>query len=877
MPKRIFVAALFFILMCINSKAQSSYELNSDWKCIQASMIKDDGSAISKINYNIQSWKAATVPGTVLTTMLNNKEIPDPFYGMNNEKIPDIYNIGKNYYTYWFVKDFKESAAATEQVYLYLRGINYSCNVFLNGYQLNQQLHEGMFLSQTYNITAYLNHNGKNRLAVIVYPPDFVGNPNGGQGGDGTIAKNVMHQYVAGWDWIQPVRDRNTGIWDKVVIKKTHQINIQNTHIITEVPGIRMVDDKQRSAIIKVSTELQNPTAASVSGVLSYELDGNKISQNVVVLSHSTKTIQLKNLSLQNPKLWWSNTYGPQNLYQLNLKFSIGNIISDIDSNTIGVREIRTYWNDVTHSKEVSVNGQKIFIKGGNWIISDEMLRFSKERYNAEIRFHHDMNLNLIRVWGGAITERPEFYAACDKYGILVMQDFWGSGDCNGRWQDPKKLDDQWSRRKYPDDHNLFIKSAADQIKLIRNHPSLAIWCGGNEITLPEDIFHALKDSLMPLLDGTRWFIDYSNSDSMSYNFLGGNGDGPYGIQDIKTFFETRTYPFNSEVGSVGLSDYTSLQRFIPLQNLTTIPTFENRTMTVDSVWRYHKYSGYSKQMDAYGGAKDVEDFTTKAQIINYDQYRGLIEGFSAHEWEWYTGFIIWKTQNPWSAMRGQMYDYYLDPNACLYGLHTGGEPLHIMFNAADSSVMVVNNKFEAHRDMMLQVLLVDMDGKEKLITQVFSEIGPTTVKKYLSVSRALEKAAKSEGCFLVLRLLDLNKQPVSDNLYWLADSAGNYSGIQNLKSTELNIKVDKIKDGEIKLTLSNPADKPVAFFNRVSLIDPKTQQRILPTFYTDNYISILPDESKTIIINYTQTSVIPVVEINGWNTGKHQYQISQK
>ncbi|HEY2725756.1 MAG TPA: glycoside hydrolase family 2 TIM barrel-domain containing protein, partial [Parafilimonas sp.] len=784
MYKKIFVAAFYCTWMFINLNAQSSYELNSKWKCIQASSIRDDGAAISNLNYNIQSWKTATVPGTVLTTMLNNKEIPDPFYGMNNEKIPDIYNVGKDYYTYWFVNDFKETASLTEQVYLYFRGINYSCNIFLNGHQLNTQLHKGMFLSQTYNITQYLNKNGNNRLAVIVYPPDFVGNPNGGQGGDGTIAKNVMHQYVAGWDWIQPIRDRNTGIWDKVMIKKTHQIKIQNTHIITEVPGIRKVSNKQEPAIIKVSTELSNSTTVSVSGILSYNLDGNIVSEKIIIPAHTTKAVQLKNLQFNDPKLWWPNTYGPQNLYQLNLKFSIGNIVSDVDSSTIGIREIRTYWNDVTRSKEVSVNGQKIFIKGGNWIISDEMLRFSKERYDAEIRFHHDMNLNLIRIWGGAITERPEFYAACDKYGILVMQDFWGSGDCNGRWQDPKKLDDQWTRRNYPDDHNLFIQSAADQIKLIRNHPSLAIWCGGNEITLPEDIFHALKDSLMPLLDGTRWFIDYSNSDSMSYNFLGGNGDGPYGIQNIKTFWGERTFPFNSEVGSVGLSDYTSLQRFIPQEDLTTVPVFENRKMTIDSVWRYHKFSGYDTQMDAYGGAKDVEDFTAKAQLINYDQYRGLMEGFTAHAWEWYTGFIIWKTQNPWTAMRGQMYDYYLDPNACLYGLHTGGKALHIMFNPVDSSVMVANNTFEWHRDMMLQVLLVDMEGKQRVITQVFSEIGPTTVKKYLSVAHALERTAKKEGVFLVLRLLDLNKQPISDNLYWLADSAGNYSGIQNLKST---------------------------------------------------------------------------------------------
>uniref|UniRef100_UPI00240FD668 glycoside hydrolase family 2 TIM barrel-domain containing protein n=1 Tax=Listeria monocytogenes TaxID=1639 RepID=UPI00240FD668 len=118
-------------------------------------------------------------------------------------------------------------------------------------------------------------------------------------------------------------------------------------------------------------------------------------------------------------------------------------------------------------------------------------------------------NLNLMRIWGGALVERPEFYQACDKYGLLVMPDFWMSGDCNGRWLDPLKLEDQWPRRQYPSDHRLFIKSVADQIKLVRNHASLAMWCGGNEITPPKDILTAMQDTLLPQLDGTRWFIPY--------------------------------------------------------------------------------------------------------------------------------------------------------------------------------------------------------------------------------------------------------------------------------------------------------------------------------------------------------------------------------
>src|SRR5690606_2584270 len=210
----------------------------------------------------------------------------------------------------------------------------------------------------------------------------------------------------------------------------------------------------------------------------------------------------------------------------------------------------------------------------------------------------------------------------------------------------------QWTRRKYPDDHGLFLKSAADQIKMIRNHASLAMWCGGNEITLPQDIQTSLRDSILPKLDGTRWFVDYSNSDDMSFNFLGGNGDGPYGIQNIKTFFNHRTWPFNSEIGSVGTGDLASLERFIPEANLVPpVYSSETRRETVDSVWEYHKYIGYNNQVDAYGKTTDLKDWAKKAQLVNYDQYRSLMEGFSAHMWEWYTGVIIWKTQNPWTAL----------------------------------------------------------------------------------------------------------------------------------------------------------------------------------------------------------------------------------
>ena len=869
-----FVTYLFTLLLVAVAPwahAQSSYELNTGWQCSPIARTRGSGTAISSPSYSLAGWMPAVVPGTVLTTLLANKQVPDPFYGMNNTKIPDIYTVGREYYTYWFTNEFREAPKAGEQVWLNFRGINYSGDIFLNGRKVNASPFTGMFLRQSFNITALLNKNGQNRLAVLVHPPDPVGNPNGGQGGDGTIAKNVAHQYVAGWDWIQPVHDRNTGIWDKVTIEKTGSVNVKNPHVVTKVPGKRMPGGPQPPATVLVSTELENATATRQSGVVRYTLNGQVVTKLVSLAPRSTTTVELPPLTLNNPRLWWPNGYGEQPLYPMTVQFLAGGkTVSDEEKLNVGIREIQTEWNTTTRSRQILVNGQKVFIKGANWIISDAMLRFTTERYNAEVRFHRDMNLNLIRIWGGALTERPEFYQACDQYGLLVMQDFWGSGDCNGRWVDPMKKDDQWTRRKYPDDHGLFLTSAADQIKMIRNHASLAIWCGGNEITLPQDIMTPLRDSILPKLDGTRWFIDYSNSDEMSFNFLGGNGDGPYGIQPIHRFWSHRTWPFNSEVGSVGVGDYTSLERFIPRENLVAPVYARNGASKVDSVWTYHKYIGYDTSIEPYGEATDLHDFTKKAQLVNYDQYRALMEGFSAHMWDWYTGTIIWKTQNPWTALRGQMYDYYLDPNACLYGLHSGSEPLHIMYNPVDSTVMVANNTFSYHRDMMMVVKAYDMAGRDTTLTQFFTEAGPTSVRPYIGIGKALQPLAKKEGIFLVLQLLDLDKKVISENTYWLANQSGRYTGLSTLAKAPVQLTAKQSAPGKAEVTLTNPVGNPMAFFNRLSLVDSKTKARILPVFYSDNYVSVAPGQRKTVVIDFTPTaSGIPMVSLEGWNVAE--------
>jgi hypothetical protein len=268
-----------------------------------------------------------------------------------------------------------------------------------------------------------------------------------------------------------------------------------------------------------------------------------------------------------------------------------------------------------------------------------------------------------------------------------------------------------------------------------------------------------------------------------------------------------------------------------------------------------------------------------KAQLINYNQYRALMEGFSAHMWDWYTGTIIWKTQNPWTALRGQMYDYYLDVNACLYGLRKGSETLHIMMNPADSMVMLVNNGFEVRRNLMIEVKTYDvLTGKDSLYTLLFNEVGASMSKKLFPVSGFLSGLNKKEGVFVSLKLFAEQKQLLSENLYWLPGADGNYTALQQMQKTKLNVSAMRVNERQITVLLTNNKANPVAFFNRVALINKQTGQRVLPAFFSDNYLSVLPGETKTITIDFTEkdSKSEKQVQVYGWNVDEQLIDVSK-
>ncbi len=817
-------------------------ELATGWKAIKASDLATDGCLLTQSDPELANWITATVPGTVLTTLVNNSLMPDPFYGMNNEKIPDVYTEGRDLYTYWFYNRFStEGIDSTRQVWLKFRGINYFAEIYLNGQHINTVKHEGMFLREKYNITPYLNNTGYNRLAVLVEPPANPGNPNGGQGGDGTIGRDVTMQFTAGWDWIQPVRDRNTGIWDKVSIEITGDIDIRNSFAKTRVPGERLPAELQDPAFVTFSTELVNDTDEPVEGEAILNFLNNTEKEKVKMGPHSSTIITFREIKQTAPKIWWPNGIGSPSVYPAVITFmGKDGKAHDREDITFGFREAGGYFDEETGSRVFTINGQKVFIKGGNWIASDAMLRLNPDRYDAEVKMHADMNMNMIRVWGGSITERPEFYDACDRYGIMVWQDLWVTGDCNGRWDDPKKSESQECRRDYPDNKSLFIDSFTDQVKMLRNHPSLVMWCGGNEYPPAPGLDDSISLKLEKL-DGTRPYINESTSPDLLRNTIGGNGDGPYGVKDPLWFFTQKWYPFNPEIGSVGLPNIEGLKKIMDEKDL--VPPTDTE---MNQVWRYHKYQGYGGMIESYGEVTGIEDFVMKAQLVGYEQYRSLQEGHNAHMWDWYTGVLIWKSQNPWTALKGQFYDWFLDQNATFYAYKHAAASVHMQFNPADSAIYLLNATPKERKGLKVEAILSDETGKQiwKKDKEIIAAAN-SNVKLWDA-----EVPGRSEGVlFLKLKITYMSTgEQIDESTYWLPAS-GDRKELTQLKEARIVAQMMKSNRGKFTIEIANSGDV-AAFFVRMKVVVALTGEIASPVFFDDNYIVLLPGENRSITVD---------------------------
>ncbi|OWM85363.1 hypothetical protein CDL15_Pgr018987 [Punica granatum] len=791
-------------------------KLDSGWLAARSTDVELTGTQLTTTHPPTgptAPWMEAVVPGTVLATLVKNKKVPDPFYGLQNEAILDIAISGREYYTFWFFTTFQCKLTGNQHLDLNFRGINYSAEVYLNGHKM--VLPKGMFRRHSLDVTDILHPDGQNLLAVLVHPPDHPGSipPKGGQGGDHEIGKDVATQYVEGWDWIIPIRDRNTGIWDEVSVSVTGPVKIIDPHLVSSF------FDNYKRVYLHATTELENKSSSVAECSLNIQLFFYK------------------------PNLWWPNGMGKQALHHVTISVEVKEHgESDQWTHLFGFRKIESHIDNATDGRLFKINGQPIFIRGGNWILSDGLLRLSAKRYRTDIKFHADMNFNMIRCWGGGLAERPEFYHYCDMYGLLVWQEFWITGDVDGRG-------DPVSNPDGPLDHDLFMLCARDTVKLLRNHASLALWVGGNEQVPPKDINEALKNDLQLhpyfetpsetdkspeepstaspkdpslYLDGTRLYVQGSMWDGFA-NGKGDFTDGPYEIQYPESFFrdDFYKYGFNPEVGSVGMPVAATIRATMPPEGWR-IPLFkklpDGYTEEVPNpIWTYHKYIPYSKpskvhdQIELYGTPKDLDDFCLKAQLVNYIQYRALLEGWTSRMWSKYTGVLIWKNQNPWTGLRGQFYDHLLDQTAGFFGCRCAAEPIHVQLNLATYSIEVVNTTSEGLSGVAIEASVWDLEGASPYY-KVFDNLSVPPKKTMPIVEMTYPKSKNPKPVyFLLLKLYNMSDYGIlSRNFYWL----GNYKLLEPYRKKNVPLKITSkafIKGStyEIEMHVQNTSKKP--------------------------------------------------------------------
>lgn len=921
--------------------------LNEHWK------IKRDGEGLTGEQLSSgppsgDGWIDARVPGTVLGALVDHGDYPDPYIERNGEatgaNAPDIFDVGRAFYTYWWVTRFELSDRAPGECFqLELRGVNYTAEIYLNGELLSAEPHKGMFLRCRIDVSQSIR-DGENYLAVLVRPPENPGlaarkvgdGLNGQCGASGeecyehydseaeepdpckesiachVIGRDVTAQYVAGWDWMMPIRDRGTGLWDNVYLHRRGSLVIRDPYVKVTFPDAGSYD----RATLAFSVDVENPSGSTVEGKVRVELGSSTLQVDLSLPGETCEEVSLGSLTLDHPVLWWPNGLGEAYLYSADFSaWPTSGGALDRRSVRFGVREVRVLPDGDGHAYFL-VNGRRLFVRGGNWIASDAMYRLTARRYRDEVRLHAAMNMNLIRVWGGGLAERPEFYDACDEQGVLVWQEFWITGDCNGGGQ---------GSPDYPCDEQLFLDSAVDTVRMLRNHPSLGFWVGGNEHCPRETLDEALATKIIPNLDGTRCYVSSSrfSGDCRSrypdYDGFLGPGDGPYGVIEPEWYFDPKYwgYVFNPEVGSLGFPTLAGLRRILPA-SYGNIPVFkyseDKRRIfeeKVDDAWTWHTYESFdakvkqsagtatsfdpvTNQLALYGvpNTPDVPPdvpkderalrFCMQAQLAAYDQYRALIEGHNARMWGGCNGVLIWKSQNPWTGLRGSFYDWYLEQNGGYFGFQRGAERVHVQYNRHSGQVEVVNAGIDAVSGATLEGMLVRLDGAStKLLDETEISVAPGALKAY-----PISGLPKGDDApyFLRLELTWREKEGVhtSRNFYWLIDGKGptRFERLGELRDnpTRITASGSGTRSGdrfEVDVTLTNDgggeAGAPgVAFWIQLEVFERAgSPVPVLPVFYGDNYLSLAPAESLTVHLSFElqgKTGGLPEIRLSGWN-----------
>jgi len=792
---------------------------------------------------------------------------PDPYTGLNNMRIPDAddsFNAqnhllkyshipGKNPWVapYWFRKSFEiPSDYAGKHIWLTFNEINYRAELWLNGQKLARPDEmAGMERSFRFDISKLVNLNGENCIAVAIYPVDVPGEPSPpplkplshpghNMGKDGTIALNYTKMDASGWDWQPPVHDRDMGITEDVFLSATDDVEISSIYVTSDLPL-----PSTASADLSVSLDLVNHDDKAEKGTLlicvkkddhecirfeqAYELQGNE----TLHLAWSPENQSL--LHIPNPSLWWPTDMGEQNLYTLSVKRSSQSGQQSLSNLKFGIRELGTFM--IGEVRGFKINGEPVYVKGGNWVI-DLTLNWTASRYDTELRMARQAGLNFLRVWGPTGAPPEAFYEAADRYGIMIQQDF---------------LNDFWGMDKNnpglipPED--LFRAASRQIVRRYRNHPSLVIWCGGNEgVNQREDV---LVNEILPQNDplGQRFYLRASNQ----YGLIGG---GPYHALTPEEYFKSNKLTgFNSEIGPSGVPEIESLLKFL------TLPPkdWAKDRFPLDACWTYHdatdrtagdqrRFTHYDNILrERYGppdaeGIEGLHQYAAKAQVVNYDTYRSAIEALNRKLWNDVTGFALWKYNSSWPSVVWQIMDWYMQPNSGFYAVRKACEPVHIQLNRDDLSISFINQDKIDICNAHIKAELYDMS-----MAMIWSHEQEVELIAKTASKTAWQVPSGDGISFLRLSLLDCANNEISNNFYWLSKN-NDFNALNSIPLPRLKIDTSIDKDDQRSIVYLNVRNdgNTLAFMLRARLLDAATGIEILPSYWSDNYFSLLPGEA---------------------------------
>jgi hypothetical protein len=844
--------AFCLITFCTKAASQDAplnIQLASGWELQDAAKVSETGQAISQSGYRATGWLPATVPGTVLTSLVNDGVYPEPLYGTNNLEIPDSLSRASWWYRTTFTVPLSFDG---KHIWLNFDGINYIAEVWVNG-SLAGTI-RGAFSRGIFDVTTNVTVGKSATLAIHILPELHPGQPHQktiaagtGRNGGVTALDGPAFLCSIGWDWIPTIRDRDIGLWQNVNLSTSGPVVLQDPYVTSELPLPRL-----DSADLTVQVTLHNVTDAPQSGVLAGVGDGGiQFQQSASLNPGQTRTIVIssaatRSLHLKHPRLWWPNGYGPSSLYQLHLSFSEDGVISDARDISFGIRKI-TYSVPGSDNLTLSVNGVPVVAKGGDWGMDEAMKRILRARLDAMIRMHQQANYTIIRNWVGQSTSE-DFYELCDKYGILVWDEFFQPNPADG---------------PNPIDTNIYLANVREKILRFRQHPCIALWCARNEGNPPAAIGDGIQE-LINQLDPGRLYQPSSTS---------GHGvisHGPYHWRTPQEFYAfPESQAFKTEIGSMSVPTLEAIHDMMP----------SNDWNIINHDWAEHDFCKGAQQgnlypgilSSRYGPISSLPDFVRKSQLANYEAFRAMYEGRFAKLFAPVTGVITWMSNPAQPSFVWQLYSYDLEPNASLFAVRKACEPVHIQMNQDNWHVIVINNTPQSLKGLKAKIQVFDLDGTLKYIhagrlTAVpcaATDAGEIAFPKNLSAVH-----------FVKLELRDTWDHLVSDNFYWRASTnqPDDFQALNELPTVPLDIQAQATtKDGKclLNVIMHNPTHS-IALMAHLQLRQAHSGQRVLPVFYSDNYLCLLPDETKTLIIEAASADLdgdAPLLALDGWNT----------